>query len=244
MRPTTNRNYLVYCPVKGRQCRGDFFGEDRLYDIAVNDWTGNGDGWDAAEYVFTTTGHKWPCAKQNLPEINKKYEYYAFFDYDIAISTSDMNRLFQIGESLRLDLFQAALCPNSKSAYRHLFARDGSLARSTAFVEIMMPVFSQFALDLCFESFGESESGYGLDFYWPRLLEGKNIGVIDAVIASHEGPFESHNWKLANGLSPLQELEAFVQSHQFDFHSPPTPIYAPRDSSLRPLGNSSVGSIE
>jgi len=224
-----DRKYLLYCPVKGRECLGDFFTEDRLFDIAVNDWTGSGEDWSVADYAFSAPGHKWPCIKRNLALIPRQYELYAFFDYDIAISSTDLNRLFEIGSSLGLDLFQAALCQESQSAYSELFARKSSLARSTAFVEIMMPVFSQFALNLCFESFDESESGYGLDFYWPRLLEGKNIGVIDAVVATHAGPFESHNWRLANGLSPLQELELFAQSHQIDFHAPPQPSYRPRD---------------
>lgn len=223
------RKYLLYCPVKGKECRGEFWSEDRLYDIAVNDWTGVGQGWNNAEYVFALQGHKWPCIKRNLALISSQYDFYAFFDYDIEISTESVNRLFRIGAALELDLFQPALSSDSTSAYHELFVQTSSLARSTAFVEIMMPVFSKQALDACIHSFNQSESGYGLDIYWPHVLKGKNIGIIDAVVAKHAGPVQSHNWKLSNGLSPLQELETFLQSHSIGLNSSPRAAYCPRD---------------
>lgn len=219
-------NYLLYCPVRGRDCLGDFWGEDRLYDIAVNDWTMSGSRWEEAEYAFASPGHKWPGIHRNLSLISRSYDYYAFFDNDISISTEDVNRLFLIGSALKLDLFQAALSSASSTSHAHLKRMDGSLVRMTSFVEIMMPVFSRSALQRCFSSFDQSESGYGLDFLWANLLEGRNMAVVDAVVASHVRPVQSAGWQLSSGMSPLEEMGILLHKHGVD-PSSPRPVYCP-----------------
>lgn len=178
-----SRRFLLYCPVRGTEFSGEFFGADRLFDVALNDWTGRGAGLERAEYVFARRGHKWPCAKANLARLGRAYDYYAFFDFDIEITTPALNRLFRVGEVLSLDLFQAALGSQSHGSHALLFARPGSLVRSVPFVEIMMPVFSRSALEDCVATFDESESGYGLDHLWAHILEYRNMAVVDAVIA-------------------------------------------------------------
>lgn len=72
------RRFLLYCPTKGSQYTGDFFGHDRLFDVALNDWTGIGMDLEPAEYVFAERSHKWPCIKANLPKLDAQYDYYAF----------------------------------------------------------------------------------------------------------------------------------------------------------------------
>ena len=36
------RNYLVYVSAKGGKCLAELFGADRLFDVAVNDWSRRG----------------------------------------------------------------------------------------------------------------------------------------------------------------------------------------------------------
>ncbi len=222
----SGRKFLLYCPVKGRECLGDFWGENRLYDIAINDWAESDAIWDNVEYAFASPGHKWPCAKKNLSLIAQEYDYYAFFDNDIRISTTELNRLFLTGAALGLDLFQASLRRSNSVSHLHLKQAPKSLVRMTSFVEIMMPVFSQRALQRCLESFDQSESGYGLDYLWAKLLEGKNMAIVDAVVADHAGPCQSSQWRLANGLSPMEEMQGVLQKHHID-RSPPPISYSP-----------------
>jgi hypothetical protein len=62
--------------------------------------------------------------------------------------------------------------------------------RYTQFVEIMCPIFSRRALQICLGTMRDTASGYGLDHLWPSLLgypRGR-IGIIDAVAAAHTRP--------------------------------------------------------
>ncbi len=223
----TKRKWLLYCPVEGSRCLGDFWGANRLYDIAVNDWTDSGTKWENVEYAFAAPGHKWPGVQRNLSQISQQYDYYAFFDNDIEISTDEVNRLFHVGSALGLDLFQAALSAPSSASYKHLKQIPGSLVRMTSFVEIMMPVFSRWALERCLPSFDESESGYGLDVLWANLLGGKNMAVVDAVVASHTRPIQSAEWRLSNGLSPVEEMKMLIAKHNLKWKRLPA-SYEPR----------------
>ena len=216
------RRFLLYSTAKGSQYTGDFFGHDRLFDVALNDWTGIGAGLEPAEYVFAERGHKWPCIKANLPKLDSQYDYYGFFDYDIEIDTPALNRLFTIGEALNLDLFQAGLGKRSHCCHHTLFARDESLARSATFVEIMMPVFSRDALLKCADTFDESESGYGLDHLWAHILDYRNMAVVDAVVAEHPHPVQSQHWRTSAGLTPMEELRKIQAKYDLR-HSSATP---------------------
>lgn len=209
----TPRRFLLYCPTEGSQYGGEFFGSDRLFDVALNDWTGVGEGLDQADYAFAERGHKWPCIATNLPKLHRKYDLYAFFDFDIEITTRALNRLFLIGEALGLDLFQAGLGERSYCSHRSLFVKDRSLVRPVNFVEIMMPVFSRRALDRCAPTFRESESGYGLDFLWGNILNYQNMAVVDAVVAEHPRPFHSPRWRTSAGLTPAEEMEIVMRKH-------------------------------
>jgi len=209
----SHRPFLVYCPTDG----GDhLFGADegtRLFDVALNDYSGTRRDLRGADWCFAESGHKWPCIVRNLPRIERGYEAYAILDNDIEISTDELNTLFLTGHALGLDLFQAALSSDSHTNYPGLKARAGSYVRPSGFVEIMMPVFSRRALELCWHTFGDSESGWGLDVVWPKYLAGHRIAIVDAVVARHGRPVESGSWKLSNGLTPQQELEAVASRH-------------------------------
>jgi hypothetical protein len=115
----------------------DLLSEHRLFDVAFNDYTGEGRGTEGAEWRFCEKGHKWPCAHRNLSRIAKSYEFYFFIDNDIAIGVEDINTLFLTGYALRLKLFQAALTPDSATAYPNLVWRGGCAVRFCDFVEIM-----------------------------------------------------------------------------------------------------------
>jgi hypothetical protein len=205
------KEHLVYLPSNRGRIAADLWGPDRTYDVAINDYTGTARP-DGPEYSFALVGHKWPVIAA-LAELFSRYEAVCFLDDDVEIDTARLNGLFRIGRVLELNLWQAALTRDSVGTHPPLFQAPGSYARAVPVVEIMMPVFSRAALAVCQESFCESESGYGLDFWWPHLLQHQYLAVIDAIPARHRRPIGSAGWKLANGLTPQEECRQLVRKY-------------------------------
>lgn len=202
------RRYLLYCPTENGEHLGEFFGEDRLFDVALNEYTGNETIDSRAEWRFATRGHKWPCIAKNLLAIDSQYEVYAFLDPDIEVTTDALNRLFLVGDALGLRLYQPALSVDSFFSHPDLLQMPNSYVRITGFVEIMTPFFHRVALDACRWTFKESQSGWGLDHLWPRVLRREGMAIVDAVPVRHARPVRSQDWRLDNGRTPAQELAA------------------------------------
>jgi hypothetical protein len=62
--------------------------------------------------------------------------------------------------------------------------------RWTGFVEIMVPAFSRAALEKLQPTLDLSDTGWGwgLDSLWPKLLDYKNVGIIDGTPVVHTRP--------------------------------------------------------
>ena len=120
----------------------------------------------------------------------REYDYVAFPDDDIDTSWRDINLMFEIAKCHKLMLCQPALHRSSFYSHQITLQQSDKRLRYTNFVEVMFPVFSQAALERCVGSFPLSESSWGLDQLWPRLLGGHRyqIGVIDAVAVRHTRP--------------------------------------------------------
>ncbi|MDG2333846.1 MAG: hypothetical protein P8Q97_06430 [Myxococcota bacterium] len=201
-----HRPFLLYCPSFGKRLVGDYFGADRMFDVAIHDYSGDVyAGPKEAEYQFAGPSHKWPAIDRNLHAIGKEYQYYAFFDDDIVVSTAQINELFTTGQRDDLGLFQAALSPASVGTYFFLFKKkqmEGT-SRAVPLVEIMMPVFSRSTLEECRGTFGMSESGWGLDLLWREYAS--PLSVVDGVVVGHAAPVTSSSWVLSSGLKPIEE---------------------------------------
>jgi len=196
----------LYCPSFGKRLAGDFFGDDRMFDVAIHDYSGDAyTGPDEAEYQFAGALHKWPAINRNLGAIGTEYQFYAFFDDDIVVSTDQLNQLFLIGQEHGLGLFQAALSSVSVGTYFFHFHRNDLDAgpRIVPLVEIMMPVFSRKTLEKTQCTFGMSESGWGLDLLWREYAN--PLCVVDGVVVSHTEPVTSSDWVLSGGLTPIEE---------------------------------------
>lgn len=202
----SDRPFLLYCPSFGKRLVGDFFGVDRMFDVAIHDYSGDVyTGPKEAEYQFSGSLHKWPAIDRNLHTIGKEYQYYAFFDDDIVVSTDQINELFMTGQREGLCLFQAALSPVSVGTYFFHFQKNHmeNTSRSVPLVEIMMPVFSRSTLEKCRGTFAMSESGWGLDLLWREYAS--PLSVVDGVVVGHTAPVTSSSWVLSSGLRPIEE---------------------------------------
>ena len=209
------RPYLLYCPIYRGACMAELFEGHRLYDVAVNDYSGEPGTEPRAEHAFAEPRHKWPAIAVNLPRLGRSYRFYGFIDDDIEASTTLLNRLFLAGEALALDLYQPALTPESFASHASVRQEARSLARRDDFVEIMNPFFSHRALVAFRDLFGQTESGWGLDVVWslaaPKL--GLSMGTVDACAVAHRRPLSSEGWRLSNGLTPREEMHAFLRMH-------------------------------
>lgn len=218
MSEKSKRTFLLYSPVNKMDLVADVFGEEREYDIALHDFGGDiYSGHPDAEYKFSGRGHKWACIQDNIPLIEREYQYYAFIDNDIEITTSQVNRLFRICVKNRTQLHQPTLTARSHCSHSWLYKRRFSRTdiRIVPFVELMMPFFHREALLKCLHTFRESESGWGLDLLWAKILEG-NTTVSDSVSVVHSKPLESGSWVLACGKTAIQELEEIKVRHELD----------------------------
>jgi hypothetical protein len=201
------RDFIVYTPAHRGDFAGDFANPERLFDLAVNDWTGSGKYSAAAqqaEFKFAEKGHKWPTIARILPQL-PRYRFYAFIDEDIDVSVDVLNNLFKTGELFGLSVFQGALTP--RSHYSHEFSRavPNSFVRPSTFVEIMAPFFSQAALDKCATTFTLSELGWGLEYLWNDILRSEGMAIVDKFTMTHIRPVQSNRWTNQRGESAEQE---------------------------------------
>jgi hypothetical protein len=80
----------------------------------------------------------------------------------------------------------------------------------------MAPLFSREALAACAPSFGESASGWGLDWVWPLLCERAGldrIAVIDATPVRHTRPVGGELYRNHPGLDPRADAARLVRRY-------------------------------
>ena len=137
-------------------------------------------------------GPKWTGVREALRSWEgwREYDYVWLPDDDIRASQDQINRMFDIAAGVGLDLFAPAL--DDASYYAHFITKrnEAFFGRRTGFVEIMVPGFSRAALEQLAPTLDESETGWGwgLDSVWPKLLDYRNVGIIDAVPVTHTRP--------------------------------------------------------
>ena len=207
------RPYCLYTPAFRGEFAGDFASPERVFDLAVNDWSGEGRFSKAAqraEFKFAERGHKWPTLARILPKL-PEYRYYAFIDEDIDASVDTFNRLFQLGEVLGLSVYQPALTP--RSHYSHEFSRvnAATYVRASTFVEIMTPFFSRDALVKCQATFTLSELGWGLEYIWNEILASEGMAIVDRFPVTHIRPVQSNRWKNSRDETAEQECARMLR---------------------------------
>lgn len=142
----------------------------------------------------------------------KSYEQFAFLDDDLTVDVDTLNRLFMVGEALRLPLYQPALTRKSFCDHLQLKQIPDAVIRKVPFVEIMAPFFSRDALRACLPTFDYNLSGWGLDCYlWPKKVGGECY-VVDALPIEHNNPPSRRDRIQRNGKTPLQECREIANA--------------------------------
>jgi len=207
------QGFCRYTPAYRGEFAGDFANPARLFDLAVNDWTGSNKFSkmaQAAEYKFAEQGHKWPAIAKILPRL-PRYKVYAFLDEDIDVTVEALNSLFLTGELFGLQIYQGALTPRSHLSHDFTRVMEGSYLRPSTFIEIMAPIFSQDALDKCAHTFTLSELGWGLEYLWNDILRSQGMAIVDRFPITHIRPVQSNRWKNQRGESAEQECARMLE---------------------------------
>jgi hypothetical protein len=137
-------------------------------------------------------GPKWIGLRQLLNGWRgwQSYDHIWLPDDDIHCSQDTVNRMFGLAEALHFDLCAPALQEGSYYAHFSTMRNPRFAARRTGFVEIMVPCFRREALQRLLPTLDLSTTGWGwgLDSLWPRRLEYRGLGVLDATPVLHTRP--------------------------------------------------------
>lgn len=199
--------------------------EDRSWDLCTS-FYGKEASFppkDFAEYhVLQNKDQKWPAIHKLFHKGSPlwDYDYFLFPDDDIETSWGSINRMFEISRRQGLHLAQPALAQGSYYSHQITMRNEFFKMRFTNFVEVMTPLFSRFAMDVCAPTFAMSQSGWGLDYIWPHQLGNQTtrVAIIDETPVLHGRPVgQSYNIAAANAemLSVLADYGASVDKREF-----------------------------
>jgi hypothetical protein len=173
-----------------------------------------------ADFYEHEPGPRWPaihrlCERER--DLLARYHHVAFAADDLAAKTATWNSLFDHCARYQLDLAQPGIVGPASFAITR--ARRDCVLRYTNFVEIMCPVFQTTTLDRLRQTFGESVSGWGLDFLWAHRspCPDYRLAVIDAAVVRHTRPIGQGNLYdtlKRSSVDPREELERVLAKHQ------------------------------
>ncbi len=219
-REPTKRRRLVWVQAGPNFSTTSWFqpGGSRSWDLMCNWYSRSGIDLRHGEIHIQQPGTKSTAIHHVLRhhgDLFEPYDQVLFLDDDLTIAHADIDKVFAIAQENELDLFQPSLLPNSYCVWPDLFQKVGMVSRRTTGVEIMMPGFSRRALVKCAHLFGESVSGFGLDFAISELVSssGWNCAVIDAVGVGHFSKIDEQSgayYRLMRSWGVNQKLELYA----------------------------------
>jgi hypothetical protein len=137
-------------------------------------------------------GPKWTGLRQLLNDWDgwRQYDFIWLPDDDILASQDTISAMFNAARALRFQLFAPSLHEASHYAHYTTMRNRSFFARRVGFVEIMVPGFSSTALERLLPTLELSTTGWGwgLDSVWPKLLDYRDVGIIDGVPVLHTRP--------------------------------------------------------
>jgi hypothetical protein len=219
----------------------------RNFDLALIDYTKEGVIPEQVQsqcvYFANFETFKYPGLYKTFREYPEllNYDYYWMPDEDIELTTAGVNILFNKMAQYRLDLACPSIEESAKSfpSWR-CFIHDQRAPKEIIyinFIEVTCPLFSKSGLYKCLDTFWKSQSGWGIDLAWPKLINGglgsyHNIAIINSIIARHtrqpnvnlpsiRGPLYEALYQ--KGIVPNDELSAMIKEFNI-----PVPLRNPR----------------
>lgn len=186
----------------------------------------NGRYKEDCDYYSQGKATKWPRLYQLIKtEAPRIFQYDAIWlpDDDVSINCEQIERMFDLFLQHNLMLAQPGLTLDSHLNHIITLRKPQYVMRYTNFVECMAPVFSSQALQICWQTFNKSRTGWGLDYIWPKLLgdPSDKIAIMDAIPMKHTRKSGHGTLYSDTGLSPELigpiELLALTAMYQIDF---------------------------
>jgi hypothetical protein len=219
VKPNTGRRFLLVVRAGDNSLHPNWIikNSERKFDLLVSYFGGQeGRYQNDGEYYHVRTGPAWPAYHEIIrdnPHLREGYDYVGFADDDLDADMATWNALFAFCHRHGFELSQPSIL--GPVSYPITAPVPGLLYRLTTFVEIMCPVFSRRALSICYPSFGESVSGWGINHIWPRLLakHGGKLAIIDSISVTHTRALGSGSlYKLLDGrgIDPTAEMASVM----------------------------------
>ena len=214
------RNLVVVRAGDGSLHREWIAGAGRDFDLFISYYGKTLDRWrDDAEFYEARPGPKWTGLAALVSEhaaLIDDYDAIWLPDDDLSVDTATLNRMFAFFCAHRLHLAQPALTANSYHTWDTLLQEPGCHLRYTRFVDVMAPLFSRAALQVCAPTFWESRSGWGLDWVWPTLCDEAGldaIAVIDATPVRHTRPVGGELYRNHRDLDPRADAQRVIRKY-------------------------------
>ncbi len=193
--------------------------EEREFEVCLlfyHEQINNPSLYADADHFFHLKGFKYHMIHQLLTEIHpewlQQYDHFYFLDDDIEIDTRQINQLFALSKGFGSHISCAALTKDSYCSWP-IFKQDPhAWCRFVGQIEVMAPLFSREALQLCLESFIANRSSWGMDSVWPKILgypEDKLI-VFDTITMRHIHPVGKGELYVKIGVNPHDEWADIV----------------------------------
>ena len=162
-------------------------------------------------------GPKWAGLRTLLNEWDgwRQYDHVWLPDDDILTGQDTISAMFQAAAALQFKLFTPALHESSHYGHYIIMRNRNFFARRVGFVEIMVPGFSRPVLEQLLDTLDVSRLGWGwgLDPLWAKLLDYKDLGILDAVPVLHTRPVGTlRDAELHRRLS--EENDRILAEHQ------------------------------
>lgn len=142
------------------------------------------------DFYHEIPGLKWPTVKDTIEAFGDGiYHYDAIWmpDDDISANAYDIHRMFEIFMEQGLELAQPSLTRDSYYGHGITLQNSNYYLRYSQFIEPMVPLYTRETFKKLLPTFEKSESGWGLDFVWPKVLgyPHQKLAIIDEVAVKH-----------------------------------------------------------
>lgn len=145
-----NRNYDIFVCYYGSE-------KDRKYEKYANFY------FERKGSKFQNFSYLWNCCENNLNLRN--YKNYFIIDDDIIIKTTEINELFEYMDKFDLWILQPSFNPECKIISHQITKQQiNNNYRYVNFIEVNVPIFSNYAITKCMEIYKDELVGYGIDY--------------------------------------------------------------------------------
>jgi hypothetical protein len=154
-----------------------------------------------AKTIHRFKGSKWEGLNDFMLQQSQEISHYRYIwlpDDDILTDVQTLNDFFEYVERENFALAQPSLDERSYFSHAATLQNKAFDFRETNFVEVMVPCFSSSALHAIKDSFGKTNTGWGLDFVWPgQVASLGKVGIIDRFSVFHTRAIGSADYSFA-----------------------------------------------